>query len=283
MLLSEARDTFLTYMVHRKGASHDTIKTYRPAINKFIEFTGDIETTCLSVKLVDEYAEYIAKDNLSPRTYRNKITIIRSFVKFLYAKDLNDTRPESIDVPRSKNTEMTYMTDDEAMAVIEAARPCQRDYALILTLLSTGLRVSELCALRMEDILDRTVVVRHGKGDKTRCTFISQEAKDAIDALRIQGYIFGNRQGEQMSRMGVLKIVKKLALASGVQKNIGVHTFRHTFATRYLNDGGKIEDLQQLLGHTNIQTTLLYLHFTNSHLKNAYDLVEQSRKSKLMA
>lgn len=282
MLLSEARDKFLSYMTNRKGATYTTIKTYRPAINKFIAFTGDIETQCLSVCMVDEYAELITKENLAPRTYRNKIAIIRSFVKYLYAKDLNNTRPESIDVPRAKNTEMTYLTDKEARAIVEAARPCKRDYALIQTLLSSGLRVSELCALRIEDILDRTVVVRCGKGGKSRCTFISQDAKQAIDALKVTGYIFANRQDTQMSRMGVLKIVKKLADAAGIQKKVGVHTFRHTFATQYLEAGGRLEDLQQLLGHTNIQTTLLYLHFTNSHLKNAYDLVENSKKSKLV-
>lgn len=276
MLIPEARDKFLSYLVTRRNASKTTIKSYRPVINKFIGFVGDIDTSEITVEVVDRFAEYLATLGLQPRTFQNKIAIIRSFVRFLYAKEYNDLRPESVEMPRRQmTTEMVYLSEGEAEKVVAASRGNTRDYAIILFLLSSGVRVSELCSLKVSDIMDRTVVVRNGKGGKTRVTFITTQAKRALDRYLTEykiedGYVFPGRY-DQMSRMGVLKIVKKYALAAEIKKKVGVHTFRHTFATSFVNAGGRIEDLQQLLGHTNISTTLLYLHFSNSHLKNAYD------------
>lgn len=284
MLLLEARDKFLSYLIHRRNASKDTIKTYRPVINKFIDFAGDIDASAITIKVIDSYAEYLFSLGTSPRTMQNKLAIIRSFVRFLYAKEYNDLRPESVEMPRRViATEMVYLTEDEAEALKQAARKNKRDYALICTILSSGIRVSEACNLQVGDIMKTTLVVKHGKGNKTRCTFISLQAKLAIDRLNIsEGHIFRNQFGEPFSRMGVLNIVKKYAKAAGIKKKVGVHTLRHTFATLYLENGGRIEDLQQLLGHTNISTTLIYLHFSNSHLKNAYETVEKFRKSKVV-
>lgn len=279
MLISEAIAHYLDYLVYRRGATSATLVTYTSVLGQFVYIVGDKEVSDLTLSAVDRYAELLALRGYKPKTYRNKLTIVRSFVRHLYAKELSNIRPESIELPPERQTEASYLTSDEKDRLLEAAKDHPRDYAMLHVLISSGVRVSELRNLKISDIFRRSVSVKRGKGQKYRVTFISHEAEEAIQAYLKQrhpsaeDYLFPNPAGNHLSRVVVAKRVRLYATKASLQKRVTVHTLRHTFATLYLDSGGRIEDLQQILGHSDLKTTMLYLHFTNERLHHAYDSV----------
>jgi site-specific recombinase XerD len=239
---------------------------------------GRMETTELTIVHIDKYAELLSLRNLAPKTYRNKLCIVRSFVRYLYRKELSSIRPESVEIPPDRPAETSYLTVEEKRKILLAAASDLRDYAMLQVLMSSGVRVTELCNLKTGDIFRRSVSVKNGKGRKHRVTFISPEAERAVVRYRRilksqEGYVFPNPSGDHLSRVIVARKVKHYADKAGINKHVTVHTLRHTFATLYLDAGGRIEDLQQMLGHADLKTTLLYLHFTNERLHSAYDSV----------
>lgn len=276
MLLSEARLQFVEYIHFRRGATEATLVTYRSSLSLFIAYTGDMPCDALTLSIIDDYARHLSTLNLKPKTFRNRLTIVRSFVKYLYQKNLSDIRPESIELPKDRAPAVSYLTDDEVRAIFSACTSL-RDTALLHVLFTSGLRVSELCNLKRQNILGDTISVINGKGMKHRVTFMSEDTRKLVEQYletHTSEYIFPNKQGLSMSRMSVLKIVKQCKEQAGITKKVTVHTLRHTFATYYLLHGGRIEDLRLLMGHTNINTTMLYLHFSDSHLKNSHQQID---------
>lgn len=277
LTLSQATAKFLDYLHSRKGRSATTIDTYRSAIGLYIKYAGDIPITELTVSMVDEYAETLTK--YKPKTLRNRLTPIRSLVAYLYSKDLINIRKESIDLPAVVEIEANFLDDDEQQRLIEACL-CVRDRALILCLIRSGLRVSELIDARKDDVFDRSLVVRRGKGGKPRVTFITKDADKAIkeyhSSLRHdQTYLFPSEKGTKISRQYIHRVIVTNARRAGITKKVSPHTLRHTFATNMLRAGARIEDVQPLMGHTNMRTTRIYMHFTNDYLKGRYDEVMQ--------
>lgn len=277
MTPQEAQDKFLHYLQFRRGSTPSTIVTYRSVLAQFIRALECTDIADLTLKQIDDYADVLSLRGFMPKTYHNKLAVIRSFVKYLYSKNLTDIRPESVEVPRTGESDTTYLTREERDRLLAAACVNVRDYAMLLVLVSSGVRVTELTNIRMADIYKRSIVIHKGKGKKRRVVFISRDAEAAIKVYKTinpnDGYLFPNPKGVSLSRMAALNIVKKYAAITVPNKKVGVHTCRHTFATLYLEDGGRIEDLQQLLGHADLKTTMLYLHFTNARLHSAYDSV----------
>lgn len=275
--LSQATAKFLDYLHSRKGRSATTIDTYRSAISLFIKYAGDIPVSDLTVTMIDEYAETLGK--YKPKTLRNRLTPIRSLIAYLYAKDIINIRKESIDLPTVVEIEANFLDDDEQRRLIEACS-CIRDRALILCLIRSGLRVSELIDAHKDDMFDRSLVVRRGKGGKPRITFITEDADKAIreyhKSLKYdQTYLFPSEKGTKISRQYIHRIIVTTARRAGITKKVSPHTLRHTFATNLLRAGARIEDVQPLMGHTNMRTTRIYMHFTNDYLKGRYDEVMQ--------
>lgn len=274
--LSEAQAAYLSYLEFRRAATHTSLDTYRSVVGQFVAAMGLMETSELTIVHIDKYAELLALRNLAPKTFRNKLCIIRSFIRYLYGKDLTNVRPESVELPPDRPAETTYLTPEEKQRILLAASVNKRDYAMLLVLVSSGVRVSELINLKTTDIFRRSVSIKNGKGMKHRVTFISADAEKALQRYRrglTEGYLFPNPVGNRLSRVIVARKVHYYALKAGISKHVTVHTLRHTFATLYLDAGGRIEDLQQMLGHADLKTTLLYLHFTNERLHSAYDSV----------
>lgn len=277
MTLQEAQGKFLHYLEFRRGSTSTTLVTYRSILDQFIRTIECRDVSELRLKHIDDYADVLSLRGFKPKTFHNKLAVIRSFVKYLYSKNLTDIRPESVEVPRNRQSDATYLTREERDNLLAAAYDNVRDYALLLVLFSSGVRVTELINIRMTDVYNRSIVIHKGKGQKRRVVFISRDTEAAIKVYKTinpgDGYLFPNPKGDSLSRMSVLNIVKKYSLIAVPNKKVTVHTCRHTFATLYLEDGGRIEDLQQMLGHTDLKTTLLYLHFTNVRLHEAYDSV----------
>ena len=279
MCLRDASQMFLHHLQFRRGCTDTTLITYRSVLNQFLEVMDGMALDELHLEHIDRFAEIYSLRGFKPKTYRNKLCIIKSFVAFLYAKNLTDIRPESIEIPKDRLAEAVYLTEEERDRLLLAAKDNPRDYAMLHVLVYSGLRVSELCNLRMSDIFRRSISVKNGKGMKHRVTFISPATEKAIERYKAHsnrtdnGYLFPNPVGSPISRVIVGRKVSYYAEKAGIQKHVKVHTLRHTFATLYLDAGGRIEDLQQMLGHADLKTTMLYLHFTNERLHNSYDTV----------
>lgn len=275
MLLSEAIEKFLNYQLIRKSRTSSTINTYRSALFKFVEWSGDMPISRVDIPTIDFYAEYVQSLNLKPKTLRNRLTAVRSFVKYLYAKELSDIRPESIDLPRSPDSEATFLNSEEQTKLLDACKtPLEK--ALTLTLLRSGVRISELLNIQTDDVYEGSIVIRSGKGQKPRLVFISEDATLAIKLYHHQLgfrplYLISDRSGQRISRQYAHRLVVGVADRANIRKNITPHTLRHTYATNMLKAGAKIQDVQKLLGHANIQNTLIYLHFTDDYLKEEYE------------
>jgi integrase/recombinase XerD len=270
-------EQWLAYIYHRKHRTESTINTYRSVIGFFVDFAGDCDVNELSVSLVDRYAESLLKENLAPKTYRNRLIPIRSFVSYLFSKDYLDLHPSKLEVPPDTTEEANFLTPDELKRMLKACRN-MREYVVIMFFANSGLRVSELVNLRKDDIYMRSVVVRLGKGRKNRVTFIDHETDSTLKQYHStlgydSIYAFPNRSGSAISRQYITRIISEVSELAGINKRVSAHTLRHTFATSMLMKGSTIEEVQKMLGHANIRTTLIYLHFTNEYLHSRYDEV----------
>lgn len=269
-------EDFLRFMSFRRGSPASTIDTYRCTILDFFKII-DKSVYDLTIQDVDRYSDYLSLQGFKPRTYRNKLTTVRSFVKYLYMYDITTLNPIKIIVPKEKYQEANFLDKIETKKLIGCIDNI-RDKAMILCLVSSGLRVSELINVKLVDLFDRSIVVRNGKGGKPRVTFITKEAQLAIDNyLKIrgtqEGYLFPNPYGESISRVVIARKVKYYSKKAKINKKVTPHTLRHTMATTMLSNGGRVEDVQQILGHTNITNTMHYLHFTNRQLQKSYNKV----------
>jgi len=283
MILSEAQASFLRYLVARKNRSVSTTETYGKILHSFIGFIGDKQVESLTIKDIDRYADLIYDEGCAVKTRRNRLATIRSFVKYLYANDLTDIRPEKVELPEIRHVEANFLTTEEAQAFMSVITDV-RDRALMLTLLTTWARINECLDMKLEDKYKSSIIIRSGKGGKPRVVFVNSETDQAISNYLKQvrgsdpGYIFLGRRGDRLHREMTGRLVRRYAEKAGIKKRVSCHTLRHTGATGFIEGGGSLEEAQQILGHTNIYTTRMYLHFTNERLKTSYNKVTPAKK-----
>lgn len=146
-----------------------------------------------------------------------------------------------------------------------------------MTILSSGLRASEILNLKEDDLYRRSLIVSRGKGGKPRVTFIDPLTEKSIREYHHKRevdsvFVFTNSFGKPLSRQYLSRMISETALRAGIKKRVSAHTLRHSFATNMLRKGARIEDVQPLMGHSNISTTRLYMHFTNEYLRERYDM-----------
>jgi len=270
MLLRDAVDDFLNYQRNRKSRAETTITTYRSMLGFFVSFAGNIRVEQITVRLIDCYADSL---HLKPKSLKNRLTAVRSLIAWLYSRNYIDIRPQSVDIPCVPETEANFLDYNEQHALVEAC--CDtRERALVLLLLRSGLRISEAMALRRDDVFERSIVVRHGKGDKPRLGFLTEEAAQALDHYLQESesdYCFSSELGKPLSRQYAHRMIVTVADRAGIKKSVHPHTLRHTFATNMLRAGARIEDVQKMLGHKKVQTTLIYMHFTDEYLQSRYE------------
>ena len=278
--LSDAMALFLHYQRYRRNASQSTLNTYKSGIEIFISHVGNMTVDELTIAHIDAYADHVASLGYKDKTYRNKLVVVRSFIRYLYAKEIVAIRPESVELPKMKEHEANFLDFDEQEQLLSSIEDC-RTLAIVQILLRSGLRISELVDLRTDDLFERSIVVRKGKGGKPRVTFITQEAEEAIAKyLATKPYtrfMFTNIRGNQLSRQFIARVISDAGNLAGLRKHISPHTLRHTFATNMLREGARAEDIQPMMGHANIATTRMYLHFTNPYLKERYDKITSSK------
>lgn len=278
---------YTTYLKLERGLSKNSILSYTRDIEKLMSFleSNDINTSPIKIDrlTVQQFIYEIAKV-INPRSQARIISGLKSFFGYLIFEDYRKDNPvdliESPKIGRKLPDTLSETEIDNLINAIDLSTPeGERNRAMLETLYGCGLRVSELIDLKISDLFfEEDFIKVTGKGDKQRFVPISEVNKKYIDIYRneirvhlniqegFQDILFLNRRGKQLTRAMIFTIVKNLAVAIGLQKNISPHTFRHSFATHLLENGADLRAIQQMLGHESITTTEIYMHVDRSHL-----------------
>lgn len=278
------------YLKQEKGRSQNTVQAYMKDLLQyqlFLKKYYDIsKPKYIEKKHIEGYLKSLSK-NLSSRSVARKLTAIKSFHHFLMIeKEVESDVSKTFQTPKSVKTLPKVLSVDEVVAILEMVDKSDplglRNKALLELIYGSGLRVSELLSVKIEDVhLNQSYILVHGKGQKERIVPISDMAVLAIRKYLIDGreqllkdqhhaYVFINNQGHVLSRQGFFKLLKKLALDAGVETECSPHTLRHSFATHLLENGMDLRTLQTLLGHEDISTTQIYTHISQKHIKEVY-------------
>ncbi len=282
---------FKNYLKVEKGLSDDSIHAYITDLVKLVQFfkeKGYDDITPEKVKLehLKEMIEWVNDRGISPRTQARIISGIKSFYKFLLIEEKIDRDPTALlETPKVGRKLPEILSVEEIDSIINAVdtkKPeGQRNKAILETLYSCGLRVSELIDLKISNLFFESGFVKiEGKGSKERLVPISTKAIKEINLylseyrrnLRIhpdhEDILFLNRRGKKLSRVMIFTIIKNISRKLGLEKNISPHTFRHSFATHLIDGGANLRAVQEMLGHESIITTEIYTHLDKEYLKN---------------
>ena len=305
---------FLEHCEIEKNRSKLTLRNYHHYLGRFIDFAkekGVTKPEQISLELVRQYRLYINRftDNegktLKQITQNYHIIALRSFLKYLAKYDYKTLPAEKLELSKTPSRMVEFLELDEVERLIESTSSEKeeilrlRDNAILHTLFSTGLRVSELCSLKKDQVnLKRGEFTVRGKGDKLRLIFLSPEATEALEKyskkrndnskfLFIAHKQIGNTEKEMesfgkdakgLTSRTIQRIVKKYAMLAGITKPITPHTLRHSFATDLLQNGADIRSVQSMLGHASITTTQIYTHITNQQLREVHEKFHHKRK-----
>jgi tyrosine recombinase XerC len=278
-------EKFIRYLEIEKNYSGNTTLNYRLDLEDFQKFSGDTEIEKIDYLLLRRYLAVLKNNNLATRTICRRLSALRSFFKFLTREGHLKSNPILIlSSPKQEKHLPSFMTEEEVCRLIESAfvknesdDRALRDRAILETFYSTGIRISELVNLNIQDIDFISGVVKvMGKGRKERIAPIGDTAMKAIREYlekrkKENEAVFLNKQGKKITARGVRDVVKKYIRRLGMRQGLSAHTFRHSFATHLLNRGADLRTVQELLGHANLSTTQIYTHLTTERLKDIYD------------
>lgn len=260
---------------------HDVVK-----LRQFLEISniaaGPLKVTTAHI---GDFLKFIGELGLAPHTQARILSGIKGFYKFLSLEELISEDPAAlIDAPklgRKLPDTLSFPEIEALLNAIDLSTPeGARNRAMLETLYSSGLRVSELVGLRLSNLhFEAGFLKVQGKGDKERLVPVGKDAlkfiRIYVDEVRVHvpvkpaftNYVFVNRRGEKLSRVMVFKIIKELAVRTGLNKSISPHTFRHSFATHLIEGGADLRAVQEMLGHESITTTEIYTHLDRDYLK----------------
>ena len=287
---SESKKGYETFLRIEKSLSPNSVSAYVNDINKLITFIAEYypNLTPETVKLAQlrKFVEWMNQKGISPRTQARTISGIKSFYKFLLIEEAVENDPTTlVESPRIGRKLPEILTDDEINRLIEAIDDTKaeglRNKAILETLYSCGLRVSELVDLKLSNLHFEQEFLRiAGKGERERLVPISKRAIEDIKKYLInsrkkltiekgfENIVFLNRRGKKLSRVMIFTIIKNLADKIKLEKNISPHTFRHSFASALVQGGADLRTVQEMLGHESILTTEIYTHLDKEYLKD---------------
>lgn len=259
------------YLKVERGLSPNTVKAYTADIEGFYEFLRHRGVTLRDASSSD-ISDYIisVSDYLSKRSQARLLSSLNSFFDYLVSEGERKDNPSSaVDSPKLGKYLPVVLSVEEVRAILNAA-PNERDRAILEVLYGCGLRVSEVCSLKISEVYLKDMFVKvMGKGSKERLVPMAPSTASVImDYLSVrpesdagcEDVLFLNRFGRALSRVAVFKMVKSVALVAGVDKNLSPHTFRHSFATHLIENGADLRVVQEMLGHESILTTEIYTH-----------------------
>lgn len=295
LLLSTAKSEFIAHNLVR-NYSKITLDRYNRQMVRFIDFIGNIEVESLTLEQINHYRLQRLKDGASLKTMNYELSIIRSFLSFL-RKTYNDVkclRADQIELAKPEPRIITLPTDSEMNTLLASpsieTEQGLRDKAIMSLLYSSGVRIRELVSLNVHDIdfEERRFMVT-GKGNKRRVCFFSSETATALQVylaergrrkipalfLSVSGHIGKFRKLEDQARMSTVAIehmIKSYAEKANIKQRITPHTFRHFFGTYLLKKGVNLKAVQEMLGHSSISTTQIYLHLVPSYTQNSHNM-----------
>lgn len=286
--MQEQVERFLRYLKEERGYSDNTIAAYRNDLSQFVAvldqaMAGSVEAwTEVDQKVMQTYGEYLDNKSYASSTVARKVASVKSFFSFMRDSDLLPNDPTaSLNAPKVEKKLPRILSPEEIERLL--AEPAKgttpkalRDRALLELLYATGMRVSELIALKMEDLeFARSRVYCVGRDGGRRELHMTPRALEALSAYlengrdvllqdRVESTLFLNQRGRQLTRQGLWLIIKSYAEAAGLGQDVTPHTIRHSCAAHRLAQGTDLQEVRDLLGHANISTTQVYLDVVNS-------------------
>ncbi len=296
---------FLEHLEIERGRSNKTIRNYDFYLCRFCDWAGNPSPQSITKEKVRKYRLWLNRsvpgrneETLKKNTQNYHLIALRAFLKYLARRDIKSLAPETIELAKQSTRTVEFLEEDELERLLNASMKKYkvktgkrgwsvvqlRDRAILETLFSTGLRVSEVANLKIEQVnLKRDEFTVRGKGDKPRVVFLSDEAKKWIKQYvdkrtDTSPYLFvshdrakkGREESGPITPRSIERMVKRCARDAGITKRITPHTLRHTFATDMLMAGADVRAVQDLLGHASITTTQIYTHITNKQLKSIH-------------
>lgn len=292
MELAAAISSFLTHVQVEKGLAVNTLSAYRRDLTKFEEFAKKRKLALVAVKR-DDLVDFLAslyRQKLESKTVARHLVTLRNFFRHAQVEELIAEDPTAhLESPKIRRSLPGYLRLDEVEKLLELPDQTTplglRDRAMLEVLYSTGLRVSELTSLRVMDLDTKVGCVRCiGKGDKERIVPVGRKALAIVEKYLRHGrtaligttrgtagaFLFVNRRGGRISRVGVWKIFSSYGRKAGLRVPLTPHMLRHSFATHLLERGADLRSVQLMLGHSDISTTQIYTHVVEERLKQIY-------------
>ena len=296
---------FLEYLELERNVSQLTIRNYDHYLRRFADFAGDIDPKTIDLAMIRKYRLFLSRfidpnsgQNLKRKTQNYFLIALRAFLKYLARIDIPSLAPEKVELGEQDPSPLKVLDDNSLETLLIQPDVTNisgmRDRAILITLFSTGLRVSELASLNTDQVnLDRREFGIVGKGGKERVVFLSDDAVESIQDyidhrtddykplfIRFQGTPDPSDQGEKMrlTSRSIERIVEKYVKQAGLSIKATPHTLRHNFATDLLINGADIRSVQEMLGHSSITTTQIYTHVTNKQLKDIHTNFHGKRK-----
>ena len=299
---------FLEYLEIEKGKSPLTVRNYNFYLKRFLNWARISSPEEITRELVRKYHLTLARlnntrgGNLSVATQNYHLIALRMFLKYLLSRDVKTLEPTKIELAKQPERQISYLEGEDLENFLEAPLEDKttkeiirlRDKAILEMFFSTGLRVSELCQLKKEDLnLEKDEFSVKGKGGKWRVVFLSNQAKywlkKYLEAKKdLNPYLFVRKdsalsekeEDRPLTPRSVERLVKKYVKIAGITKKIVPHSLRHSFGTDLLQSGADLRAIQELLGHKNISTTQIYTHVSDKHLKEVYQAFHGRKRKK---
>lgn len=297
MYMSELILDYIEHLEVEGGRSSKTAENYKLYLERFVEFTGDLDVVNITPEMVRKYRLWLNRyknnneDQLATITQGYHLIALRGFLTYLSGRDIASLGPEKIILPKISRKQVTFLHYDEVERLLLQipldTETGLRDRAIVELLFSSGLRVSELVNLNRDHIntTRREFMVR-GKGQKDRPVFIGQSAADRVtdyldarnDSL-VPLFISYSRNASpstdgdyrRLTSRSIQRIISQYAKLAGITKHVSPHTMRHSYATDLLMNGADLRSVQSMLGHSNVSTTQVYTHVTDEHLREVYE------------
>lgn len=288
--MTDPLQMFMRYLTAERNASPHTVRSYRSDLSDFRRFLAEdaaVELSEVDVRVLRAYLARLHARGLDTVSVARKLAAIRSWFKFLVRRGVLDRNP-ALDVrgPRTPRKLVSFLPIDESTVLLDTVAGGERENAVLELLYATGLRVSELAGLDVDDVDrgERTVRVT-GKGGKERIVPYGSKASRALEKWLARrggatGPLFLNRRGTRLGVRSIFDIVRSRARRVGLERRVTPHTLRHTFATHLLDGGADLRMIQELLGHSRLSTTQRYTHVSSDQLMKIYDKAHPRALSK---
>lgn len=299
--LQTLKREFLEYMEIERGRSIKTIENYDRYLSRFLAYSKLSAPNDVSDETIRQFRLWLNRQDagdgktLKKRTQNYYMIALRAFLKYLAYRGISSLSPERIELAKTPERELDLISMEELARLLSAPDGSDikslRDKAMLELLFSTGLRVSELCSLSRDIDLSKDEISVRGKGEKVRVVFLSPEAKQAVraylekradmdDALfaRVGVSASDPRGSLRITPRSVERIIARYAIKAGISKKVTPHILRHSFATDLLQNGADLRSVQALLGHANINTTQIYTHVTDKHLRDIHKAFHGKRR-----